>query len=187
MIIFYHEALSTISDHRSFLSIDNFVHRQFLTIVEFRSSAISESEIFGDFYLLSLITYISDTFILLVIANEFVIIAFACLFILFLCAGLDNNDNQLGKMFPINVLFLNYTFAVFNIYHCNHLQENCELITRKVWTTRAPLESVDGLIKTNDNEVLLIIIIINRLFATYCRILQIKQISYQIIQIFEIR
>ena len=148
MIIFYHEPLSTISDHRSFLSIDNFVHRQFLTIVEFRSSAISESEIltighfrlleiFGNFYLLSLITYISDTFILLVIANEFVIIAFACLFILFLCAGLDNNDNQLGKMFSINVLFLNYTFALFNIYHCNHLQENCALKTRKVWTTRA--------------------------------------------------
>ena len=130
-----------------------------------------------DLWLL-LVTYISDTFILLFIANEFIIIAFACLFILFLCARLDNDNNKFDKMFPIDVLFLHHAFALFNIYHCNNLQENCALITPKVWTTRdhrigsgrpsgPPLGSVDGLIITNDNEVLLIIIIINRLFATY--------------------
>jgi len=82
------------------------------------------------------ITYFSDTFILFVITNEFIIIAFACLFILFLRARLDNNNNQLDKMFSVNVLLLDHAFALFNIYYCNNLQENCAQITPKVWTTR---------------------------------------------------
>ena len=49
-----------------------------------------------------------------------------------------------------------------------------------------PFGLLDGLILTIDNEVLLIVIIINRLYATYFTILHIKQISYHKIQLFEI-
>ena len=152
-----HFRSSAISDNRSFLTIGLF---RSSTPRNFRPS----------------ITYFSDTFILFVITNEFIIIAFACLFILFLRAGLDNNNNQLDKMFSVNVLLVHHAFALLNIYYCDHLQENCAQITPKVWTTREiwsgrpsgpPFGPVDGLIITNDNEVLLIVIIINRLFATF--------------------
>ena len=71
------------------------------------------------------IWYISDAIILLFIADEFIIIAFACLFILLLCKGLDNNNNELDKMFSINVLLFHHALALLNVHYCNYLQENC--------------------------------------------------------------
>ena len=68
---------------------------------------------------------ISDTIILLLIANESFIIAIACLFILFLCTRLDDNYNQLNKMFSIIVLLFHNAFALFNIHYCYNIQENC--------------------------------------------------------------
>ena len=81
--------------------------------------------------------FISDTIILLFIANESFIIAFACLFILFLCTRLDDNYNQLNKMFSINVLLFHNAFALFNIHYCNNIQENCVKMIKRCRPPRA--------------------------------------------------